>query len=159
MSEPLPPPTSRTPDGAPDPGRARVGRLLLWQSAALLGMIGAFSLPLPWKLLTLALALTAVVLGVRTWTVSRRAGRSGAGSAGSRGSGAGATGAGRAAAAAGIALGLLGLTIGALPLLAWNQTVQLEQCTASALTVRAQQECAAEFTRQVEELTGLPQAG
>ena len=49
------------------------------------------------------------------------------------------------------------LTTEALPLLAWDATVQLEQCGASALTVRAQQACADEFTRQVEERTGVPQ--
>lgn len=144
MSAPLPPQPARTPDGAPDPGRARVGRLLLWQSAALLAMIGAFSLHLPFKLLVIALALVALVLGARIWAASRRVERSGAG---------------RAAASAGMALGLLGLTIGALPLLAWDQTVRLEQCTASSLTVRAQHTCAEEFTRQVEDLTGMPQSG
>ena len=49
------------------------------------------------------------------------------------------------------------MTTAALPLLAWDATVQLEQCGASALTVRAQQACADEFTRQVEERTGVPQ--
>ena len=81
MSAPLPPQPARTPDGAPDPGRARVGRLLLWQSAALLAMIGAFSLHLPFKLLVIALALVALVLGARIWAASRRVERSGAGRA------------------------------------------------------------------------------
>ena len=82
------------------------------------------------------------MLGVRVWVTSRGAERSGLP---------------RAVASAGMAMALMGMTTAALPLLAWDATVQLEQCSASALTVRAQQACADEFTRQVEERTGVPQ--
>ena len=59
--------------------------------------------------------------------------------------------------AGGMALALFGTTTAALPLLAWDATVELERCTSSALTVRAQQACADAFTRAVEERTGVPQ--
>ena len=144
MSAPVPSSPPRPPQGAPDPGRVRTGRALLWQSVALLGMVLSFSLVLPWKLIALALGLVALVLGVRVWVTSRGAERSGLP---------------RAVASAGMAMALMGMTTAALPLLAWDATVQLEQCGASALTVRAQQACADEFTRQVEERTGVPQLG
>lgn len=142
MSAPLPSAPPRPPQDAPDPGRARTGRLLLWQSVALLGMVFSLSLVLPWKLAAPALGLAALVLGARVWLTSRGAERSGLP---------------RAVAAGGMVLALLGMTTGALPLLAWDATVRLEQCSAAALTVRAQQACADEFTRQVEERTGVPQ--
>ena len=142
MSAPLPSTPPRPPQDAPDPGRARTGRTLLWQSVALLGMVLAFSLVLPWKLAALALGLIALALGVRVWVTSRGEQRAGLP---------------RAVAAGGMALALFGMTASALPLLAWDATVQLERCTSAALTVRAQQACADEFTRQVEERTGVPQ--
>ena len=65
MSAPLPSTPPRPPqDDAPDPGRARTGRILLWQSVALLGMVLSLSLVLPWKLAALVLGLVALVLGV-----------------------------------------------------------------------------------------------
>ena len=39
MSAPVPSSPPRPPQGAPDPGRVRTGRALLWQSVALLGML------------------------------------------------------------------------------------------------------------------------
>ena len=77
MSAPVPSSPPRPPQGAPDPGRVRTGRALLWQSVALLGMVLSFSLVLPWKLIALALGLVALVLGVRVWVTSRGAERSG----------------------------------------------------------------------------------
>lgn len=142
MSATPPPPAPRRPSPADDPARARAGRLLVWQSGALMGMVLAFSLVLPWKVLALVLALVALALGVAVFGAARRA--EGARTA-------------RAAAATGIAVAALGALVAALPLLAWNETTALERCSASALTVRAQQECAAEFTRQVEGRTGIPQ--
>lgn len=138
-----PAPSDRRPE-ADDAARRRVGRLLVWQSATLLGMLLAFTLVLPWKLLVLALALAALVLGVLVLWRSRRVS---------------GTLVPRAAAGAGMALALVGLTAGLLPLAAWDETVRLEQCAASALTVRAQHECTQEFTRQVEERTGVAQLG
>lgn len=143
MSAPLPSTPPRPPkDDAPDPGRARTGRILLWQSVALLGMVLSLSLVLPWKLAALVLGLVALVLGVRVWLTSRGERRAGLP---------------RAVAAGGMALALFGTTTAALPLLAWDATVELERCTSSALTVRAQQACADAFTRAVEERTGVPQ--
>lgn len=139
---PVTPPTRR-PEGE-DPARARVGRRLLWQSAVLLAMVLTFTLVLPWKLVSPVLAVVALVLGVLVWTGSRGLDRSGTA---------------RAAAGAGSALALVGLTVGLLPALLWNETTAYEQCTGSAVTVRAQQECAREFTRLVEERTGVTQLG
>lgn len=121
-----------------------MGRRLLWQSAVLLAMVLTFTLVLPWKLVSPALALVALVLGVLVWTGSRGLARSGTA---------------RAAAGAGSALALVGLTVGLLPALLWDETAAYEQCTGSAVTVRAQQECAREFTRLVEERTGVAQLG
>lgn len=143
MSTPAPSPAPR-PAGRDDALRTRAGRLLLWQSAALLGMIGAFSLVLPWKMLAAVLALVAIVLGVRLWGLARRDKDVRPLSL---------------AASFGMALALFGLTVSALPLLAWDETVRLEQCTASSVTARAQQACTTEFTRSVESRTGLPQLG
>lgn len=122
----------------------RAGRLLVWQSGALLAMILAFSLALPWKLAAIAFAVAALVLGVLVFVAARKARRAALA---------------RAAAGSGIGLALLGGLVAGLPLLAWEQTAQLEQCSASALTERARQACEAEFTRQVEELTGVAQLG
>ena len=96
MSAPVPSSPPRPPQGAPDPGRVRTGRALLWQSVALLGMVLSFSLVLPWKLIALALGLVALVLGVRVWVTSRGAERSGLP---------------RAVASAGMAMALMGMTL------------------------------------------------
>lgn len=140
----LPPVPPSAPDRRPadDAARARVGRLLVAQSAALLAMLGAFTLVLPFKVLTLAAALAALVLGVLVFTASRRTAQSLVP---------------RAAAGAGMALALMGLTVGAFPLLLWNETAGFERCTASAVTVRAQQACADDFTATVERRTGVAQ--
>lgn len=146
MSATPPPPVTppaRRPDGE-DPARTRVGRRLMWQSAALLGMVLTFTLALPWKLVSPALAVVALVLGALVWSGSRGVDRSGSS---------------RAAAGAGSALALVGLTVGLLPALLWNETAAFERCTGSAVTVRAQHECAREFTRVVEERTGVAQLG
>ena len=166
MTAPSPSPAPR-PAGQDDPARSRAGRLLLWQSAALLAMVGAFGLVLPWKLLAAVFALAALALGVRLWTLGRpgrdarpaRGGAAGQPARPGRGAGAPSLGRARAAGTLGMALALFGLLVSALPLLAWDETVRLEQCAASSVTVRAQQACTTEFTRSVESRTGLAQLG
>ena len=73
-----------------------------------------FTLALPWKLVSPALAVVALVLGALVWSGSRGVDRSGSS---------------RAAAGAGSALALVGLTVGLLPALLWNETAAFERCT------------------------------
>ncbi len=181
MSAPIPPqrqPSAPKPPSHPDSRRQEANRALLVQAGLLGVTMLAFSLPLPFTLLAAVAGLTAVGVGIRSWLRLRPVrpphgpapqARSDAQTAGSRGdhstaAPSPASGSADAAAVAftramiglGVVVAAAATVLSLSPLLAWEASIQFQQCLDSALTERSRASCQNGFESHVQRLVPAP---
>ncbi|MBD7996749.1 hypothetical protein H9639_15735 [Arthrobacter sp. Sa2CUA1] len=123
------PPATRKPE--PTEAQIRQARSFLWVFIALLaGMLISSELPLPWKLLPLALGLAALVVGIMALVKIIRCGM-------------------HRMLRVIVSMGLAAtafMTLGLTAMVAlWPMTAKYETCMQSALTVQATEACVQDY--------------